>query len=485
MELLKNYYQKFDSERALFPIWILLLTLITLYFQHSGVAGFFQDGYLYAAFGKHAAIFDRWLIPHLSDATYAKFEQHLPFLFMIEGLFFKIFGASYLTARLFGLLFLTLLAYFLWDFVKERHGFRMAFWSLLLFLIIPPLMKKSRFPNIDLPLALTIFLSLMFYLKAFENNSKKWWLLSGLFFGTSLLLKGPIAILIPFVIFVHLIATKNFKRLFSLNAWMALVLGVLLFLIWPFVLYLNGEFVTFKNYLGFTFGHTIVDGRGVPHDPFVYIVFFFKQTTVWMLLILFSLYRIIKGEERSTLLFLSHIAFWSMLVLLSCFRLKYSNYLIPLYPFMAIIAGDVVAKAKETIQRRIAFFYQHILIALTILLLVFPITTKSERDPSLHQMVDLLKSLQVKPKLIHATASSYPFFALANMMAFEYHADVVSLNQNDLLNQAKEASADLVILNLKDYRALAERERELLETHYRILIENRKENLMIFIKKKI
>jgi hypothetical protein len=44
---------------------IIMALGVIVYLQHSWLQGFFQDGYLYAAFGKHAAENGHWLVPHL------------------------------------------------------------------------------------------------------------------------------------------------------------------------------------------------------------------------------------------------------------------------------------------------------------------------------------------------------------------------------------------------------------------------------------
>ena len=81
--------------------WPLFFLAIVVYAQQAWVSGFFHDGYLYASLGKNAAIKDFWLIPHYTEQIYSRFSHHLPFIFILEGIFFKIFGASNTTARLF------------------------------------------------------------------------------------------------------------------------------------------------------------------------------------------------------------------------------------------------------------------------------------------------------------------------------------------------------------------------------------------------
>ena len=161
MKWIKTYLDSMDENRT-FSFMPVLVAAIVVYFQHSWVRGFFQDGYLYAAFGKNASDLGYWFISHLSNSTYNEFFQHSPFIFSLEGIFFRIFGATYTTARFYGAIFtlITLVVLFFW--VKKNCGNKLAYLTGTIFVMIPPLIKKSRFPNMDTPLMLFILLIMLF-----------------------------------------------------------------------------------------------------------------------------------------------------------------------------------------------------------------------------------------------------------------------------------------------------------------------------------
>ena len=144
------------------PLPVLLLALVLL-FQQSWVPGFFQDGYLYAALSKNAAERGFWLVPHLSESLYPEFFHHSPFIFILQGLFFKIVGASYCTARIFGGLFTLGTLFLLYRWSRLLSGKKLAFYSCLLFITLLPLLKKSRFPNLDTPLMFFTLLCVYYY----------------------------------------------------------------------------------------------------------------------------------------------------------------------------------------------------------------------------------------------------------------------------------------------------------------------------------
>ncbi len=144
----------------------LFLFSVVLYCQQSWVPGFFHDGYLYAAFGKNAAQAGHWLIPHASDAVYSRFFHHTPTIFIFEGVFFKIFGASYTTARIFSASFSILTLFLIVHWLRAAGEKRWAYLSGVFFLCLPSLLKKTRFPSLDPALMYFVFRTVMCFLSS-------------------------------------------------------------------------------------------------------------------------------------------------------------------------------------------------------------------------------------------------------------------------------------------------------------------------------
>ncbi len=415
---------KFLSENG----FLFLLVLgAALYFQHAWVQGFFLDGYLYSAFAKHAAQNGDWLIPHLSKTTYSQFPVHPPFVFALNGLFFKVFGSSYTAARIFSGLFSLVCLASVIRFTQKHDNEEKAFLTGLIFILIPPLIKKTRFPSLDGPLMLFVFLSLYFYFEAYKKNKSSSWLLCGVFFGLSLLTKGPMAGLIPLAILVHLAFTKSFIKLKQLLPWLSFLLGFVIFSLWPIALLIKGRSDVLNLYIESTFFHTMLEGRGVTKfNYFDYVVFLLKQTGPWLLLSLYSLYRIKKGFKNELLLF-SCTTFFSLLVFLSIPKFKYSNYLLPLYPFYAIIAANGLSfflnsKKLENIKRAVLYLF----VATSLTLLIFPLTVETRRDKPIFDILKISKGLKRQPDLWLTINGSYPFYSLANLVGFELSGEVVN-----------------------------------------------------------
>lgn len=418
--------------------------------QMSWVPGFFHDGYLYGAFGKNAAELGHWIVPHLSPYSYPRFEQHLPTVFILEGLFFKVFGASYTSARIFVSLFYLLTGFGIFKLMSEKEEKRLGYYSLFLFFIIPPLMKKVRFPNLDIPLMCTVFWGFYFYLKAIEGKKYSWYL-TGLFFGLSLLIKGPMGALLPIGIVLHLIFSKSLEKLKEINAWGGLGLGFLLFALWPLSLYLTDNFQIFLDWYKFTFVITIGKSRGTAEPIYTYLIFLLKQTPLWLGLFLFSIYKM----KKNSLHFASAIFFFGLLFVLSIPKFKYSNYLIPLYPFLAIGASFGVKCLGDKVYGKFHQVFVGLIFLISLILLIFPLTNTSKRDSGIHSLKEILQATKVPIKRWINVSGVYAGGALTSINAFEGGAPVSTEGLGQIIEWEGEQFKDkLIVAGFKDSEEL-------------------------------
>jgi 4-amino-4-deoxy-L-arabinose transferase-like glycosyltransferase len=405
--------------------YVIITFYCVLLFQHAWVPGFFHDGYLYAEMGKNAAFDGYWLVPHLNNEVYSEFFHHLPFVFVLEGLFFKIFGASFVTARIFAGFFSLMTLIILIDWVKKEKGEKLAWLTGVMLTITLPLIKKSRFPNLDLPLMLFTLVSLRFYFK-------KSWLLCGVFFGLALLTKGPMGLFIPIIIFLHLIFTKNIRSLKRIKPWLGLGLGFAIFGIWPLALSLSGKISIFYSWFNFTFLHTITEARGVESSVFTYFIFLLKNCAPLFIASFYSFWIYKKENVKCEFFLLMGSLFLSFLLLLSIPDFKYSHYLIPLYPAMAFLAAYSLKEISEKIELRIKNVYLGFAVLVTLVLLIFPITTQIKRDPEIYKIKAYLDMAHVKPKTWKIVDGIYPYWSLNNLTSWHDLGSVKKIKSNNI-----------------------------------------------------
>ena len=350
-------------------------------------------------------------------------------------MFFKIFGASYLTARLFSALFPFLALVILYNWMKKEKGEVFAFLVGLFFVFLPPVMKKVRFPGMDMPLMLFTLVSIMFYYKAYVDNLKKYWIGCGVFFGLAMLTKGPMALFIPLAILIHLGWTKKISLLKNSTPWFSFLLGLLVFSLWPLALQLTGQFHIFEKYLDFTFIHTVAEGRGLSEYTFFQcLLFLIKQTAPWLVLTLFSMYLALRVRSQDHLLKL-FISLWlAVLIPLSMVKFKYSHYMMPMYPAYAFLAAYPVSFLSSKVIKKIYQGFIFVTVTMALLLLIFPLTTEIRRDPEIFEIRKLTDLMPVKPDTWGVVSDVYPYWALANLNGFHDHSNTLSLTAPDLLS---------------------------------------------------
>ena len=400
------------------PPWPILLLALTVLFQQSWVPGFFHDGHLYAALSKNAVTGGHWLVPHLSDYTYPTFFHHTPFVFILQGLFFKILGASYTTARLFGGLFTLGTLFLLYRWCQMIHGKKLAYYACLLLITLLPLVKKSRFPNLDTPLMFTTLLAIYFYTRFHWEQKIILWLPIGLSLGTALLIKGPMGLLPCMIIFAHQLINRRFSP-YLLGSF---VLSLGIFSLWPLSLYGINRFDVFLNYWEFTFNHTITQGRNQEHyQPFFYLVFLIKYAAPWVVLALWGGRLAIKKN-----LLLPLIYFTIIFIPLSLAKFKYAHYLLPLYPALATLAALPLTKLHPRMEERLKNAVKIFAPSLALILLIFPLTTTIKRDPELHKAMEVVEALKSSPKTWIIVDGAYSYFPTANFLAFHNNSECLS-----------------------------------------------------------
>lgn len=411
--------------------WPLLLLAFIVGLQHSWLPGMFPDGHLYMSFGKNVFEKGAWLVPHLNPSTYPAFTDHIPFIFILEGLFFKVFGLSYSSARFFSFLFFLGTFFYLTTFLKDKK--RWAWWAGFLFIAIPPLIKKMRFPGLDLPLMFFSFAAFFYLQKALKESKNIYFYIGGLFWGGALLSKMPIAFFIPLGFFVYFITEKKFSSFKNIHIYLSMLLGLLIFSLWPTLLYFNGKFEIFEKYLYSTFVHTAQEARGVENSsPFTYLIFLLKQTPHFFILIIFSIKLLKKDFFKVREIKLSFVFTLSFLIPMSFMSFKYSHYLIPIYPFWAVLASSFFLAKDSQVER---WLKQKGIPALGIIaclvLLIFPLTTKSSRDPELVSILHRLKKITKKePSYLAITNHLYPFFNAANLFSLWSDTEIIPVSSN-------------------------------------------------------
>ncbi|MEK6625368.1 MAG: glycosyltransferase family 39 protein [Bdellovibrionota bacterium] len=422
MNQIKSLMSDFKSREIPFfsPLGIILFLGSVLYLQHVYVPGFFHDGYLYAALGKNAVFRGHWLVPFMSETVYPKFSEHPPLFFMIEGLFFSLVGSSFTAARLFAGLWGLVLLGSMFKFARRFYSENFAFIATFLLATMPFLIKKVRFPNLDLPLSICFILCFYYFMRITETKKLKHYLKFSILLGLAFLIKGIPALFILLAIFLFVLVEKNLRTfLLDGKAWGAILFSLMIFALWPLALWMSGEFLIFQEWIDRQFFATIVNARGQKEfEFFSYFTHLLKYSGPWFVLGCLGITK--RPWSHATKLCI--VAFGSMLLCLSLMKWKYSHYLLPAYPALCILASTFIypfVKDRMILCKNFAFL---LALAGAVTFAIFPLGVQSNRDQGLVEMTRQLPRLNQSKDFI-LVDDAYEFWAWANYLSFVYDAN--------------------------------------------------------------
>lgn len=241
------------------PFWILtILVFIALLLPKMIQEGMFMDGMLYACVSKNLANgFGSFWFPRFSQLGFAgieTFHEHPPLVFGIQALFFKIFGNSLYTEKIFSLFTACVTAWLIvrsWKLIhKDNPEYSKLSWLPVLFWIIMPIVYFS-FQNNLMENTMGIFILMAFYfaLRVLILKEQVWLnlILSGVAIFLASFSKGvPGLFPIGIVGFWWLIKrTISFKQMIMYTLVLILVPAVIYFLL---VFFNENAFESLSNY---------------------------------------------------------------------------------------------------------------------------------------------------------------------------------------------------------------------------------------------
>jgi 4-amino-4-deoxy-L-arabinose transferase-like glycosyltransferase len=218
--------------------WIITSTIFVCLFIPSLVQdGMFLDGVTYSAISNNMAqsIGSFWE-PHYTKSFCPSFYGHPPLVFIIQSYFFKLFGSSFYTERIYCLVItlLTITAItLLWRLLNNNNNINKGLdWlPTLLWLCIP--LNNWAFTNnmLDATMAMFSIFSVYFILKSLMEHKVRY-----LFYGSTLVVcaflsKGPVGIfpiVVPLLFKVILKSKTKFYWLYLLLFTTANFAGLLL-----------------------------------------------------------------------------------------------------------------------------------------------------------------------------------------------------------------------------------------------------------------
>ncbi|MFQ5952411.1 MAG: ArnT family glycosyltransferase [Candidatus Omnitrophota bacterium] len=263
-----------------------------------------------------------------------------PLYMWVTALFYMIFGVSEFSVRLFSALCgigTVLLTYL---FANRLYSRRAAFASSLILLSTWHFIWTSRVGMLDS--SLMFFITLSLFLFKLGEERKICLFFSVVAFACAFLTKGLGSLLIPIVLGLYVIFTKNYRLLKEPALLIGILTAVLILGWWHWVVFSHyGEDFVGDYIVKHLFTRTTRAVEGHTGDIFTYIGVVPNKGRPWagigLVLMPYLIWRVFRNKEKEHLLPLLWAA--SVIVIFSLVRTKLHWYMIPIYPALSMMTG--------------------------------------------------------------------------------------------------------------------------------------------------
>ena len=382
-------------ENYLVLLWMTFCFLVLVY-KLDAVPPYHADENFYVESSLRMVKSDDYITPVYHEKK--RFAKPILYYWMVASSY-KIFDISLTSARLPSVLFGTLSVGLVFLLGCRLFDRRVGLFSAFILPSIYLHFQISRWSTTDMALSFFVVLSIYFFVLFYKSEYRKF-LFAYLFYismGLGFMVKGPLAILIPFLTVIgYLIITKkknSFKDLYFIQGLIILAIIILPWFIAMF--WMHGD--EFKNHI---VGNEIKN-RLVNNTPFsiYYIGVFFRYQLPWSLFFLFAtlkqfgflglsinetggfaermkelrrnvFYRIKQiFNEKNFPLAICYLWIGVCLILFTLLRVQHSRYMLPCCPAVAIITAKMFTEAeKNTFKYKIFGFNFSIFLTISIFL---------------------------------------------------------------------------------------------------------------------
>ena len=283
-----------------------------------------------------------------------------PLYFIITGFLFDTLGVSEFTARLTTALFSIACLIFTYKIGKLISSSRVGYLAVLALILNTSYLYYSRTAMLDVILTSLITISIYFYLKNTIENHESQLYLTGLFIGLAVLTKSIVGFLpLGYILFhqIYLIFIKNQNYKESIIKFSKILgISVIVSLPWHlYMLYLHGN-IFIDSYFGYHLFQrfsTEIEDKGGPW--YYYINVIRNSMRLWFVLLIpslvFALYKLRKNIKEKNIMFLL-ISSIITLLFFSISSSKLRWYVMPIYPFLSLIAAIFVGYLFEKFEKK-------------------------------------------------------------------------------------------------------------------------------------
>jgi 4-amino-4-deoxy-L-arabinose transferase-like glycosyltransferase len=334
------------SSEAVHPYarWLLWLVCLAILFANLGGPALFEpDEGRNAEKAREILLLNDWVTPH---ENFVPVLDKPMFFYWLIAICYKIFGVSEWSARLPSALLALGCLFLVHRFVHQRWGAWEAMWSVLILVTSVEFFLLARVVILDMTLSFCITLSLCSFYAAVnaedQKAAKRNCFLMYVGLGTGTLVKGFIGIIVPGMVFLtYLLVTHRWsvlRRLYLVPG----ALGVLA-IVAPWYLWADARNPDYLSYYFWDehFARYLTDEFERSESWFYFFVVVAAGFVPWILLLPSVLQDSWKRLDDKNIFLLLWIGV--PFLFFSASSSKLPHYVLPLYPALAILSGQMIA----------------------------------------------------------------------------------------------------------------------------------------------
>lgn len=342
--------------------YLLILAVISYFyfiFGNSLLSLTNPDEVFYTLTAKEMAEHNTWLVPYIFDQP--QFEKPI-FTYLLIRVGFLLFGMTNFAARFFPALFgvLGVLAVYALSSLGFKNE-KKAFISSLVIMSSGLYIGLARTVFTDMIFSVLILLSILSFFWGYSQKAKKdiGIILFFIFAGFAVLTKGPLGALIPLLIAVTFLSIKKeAKFLFCKSfAW-----GILIFVLIsvPWYLLMSKKYGTAFTQEFFYNDHIrrLLEAEHLSNDTwYFYPLYMVLCMFPWSLFVAVALVFLFKNLKSTNPIYLL-LACWIgvVFIIFQSAHSKLVSYIFPLFPALALLAGDLIYNTAVNENKNRQFF---------------------------------------------------------------------------------------------------------------------------------
>jgi len=381
--------------------FLVLLILIGSCFNITNYPRFWYDEGVFSQVASNLARYGHYATTIISGQKFSDFNSGIttgPTVILPAAMSYKLFGISIMSGRAVSAAYLILFLCVFYFFSKRVFGENVAllsFASIFFTGFILIVIKWGRFLMGEGPAISFLFLGLFFHAKAENDDSEYDYLLSGLFYGLSILTKEYVALFLLPALALYLIFKKNI-----LKDARKIILPLLAGILAPELI-----FYSFKlHFLGWpAFIGNILERKAFSEELFspslIPLVSLFKYYQTVVIAVCFMSYRFIKrtNTERFIKLLELIVLFNLFFFLVSGYIARYALFLVLSNTLVVYYVFDLgfIENARD-LGRKVRIVFISLAVLAVIMTLVFLCRSGADRSENNDDLISMSGYLETE-----------------------------------------------------------------------------------------